>query len=235
MTAVAQAFRPARTAIGLRIKSGYAIAVVLAGPATSPAVISRRIVELSDPGIAETKQPYHDGFGTENEDPREVARRITIIERCAQQSVSALVDDVRRATTGTRSAPPSPRSGFGELRRGSRKESASGGGKALAERSLRAALVVGSVIDPQKVGNPHIRAHANEGKLFRTVVENALRAHGIACDVIVEKALAEKAAAGLRRPASEIKRTLAALGKTVGGPWRAEEKAAATAAWLALR
>src|SRR6266850_8284593 len=203
MTTGAQPSRAALTAIGFRIKSGYAIAIVLAGPAKSPAIIARRIVELCDPTVAETKQPYHDGFGTEHEDPREIARRVKIIERCAKQSVTGLIREVRSA-------------------------------KALAERSLRAGLVVGSVIDPQKVGNPHIRAHANEGKLFRTVVEDALRAHGIACDVIVEKQLAAKASAGLRRPEREITQTLAAFGKTIGGPWRAEEKAAAMAAWLAL-
>src|SRR5262245_43624963 len=191
------------TAIGLRIKSGYAIAVVLAGPPKSPTVVACRVVELSDPKIAETKQPYHDGFGTENEDPREIARRVKIVERCARRSVSQLIDDVRSAS---------------------------------AERSdLRAGLVVGSVIDPTQVGNPHIRAHANEGRLFRTVVEDALKSHGVACDVIVEKQLAARATAGLGRSGGEVKRTVAALGKAIGGPWRAEEKAAATAAWLALR
>jgi hypothetical protein len=187
---------PAGSAIGFRIKSGYAIAIVLSGPATSPRAVARRIVELSDPAIAETKQPYHDGFGTENEDPREVARRVKIIERCAKRSVAALLKE----TSDT----------------------------------ARAALVVGSVIDPERVGNPHIRAHANEGRLFRTVVEDALRSHGIACDVIVEKQLAARAAAGLRVADGAIKQTVAAFGKTVGGPWRADEKAAATAAWLAL-
>ena len=203
MEGVAQAFRPAGTAIGFRIKSGYAIAVVLTGPAKSPAVVARRIVELSDPEIAETKQPYHAGFGTENEDPREVARRVKIVERCAKKSVASLLADMR-------------------------------GAKASAERPLRAALVVGSVIDPQQVGNPHIRAHANEGRLFRTVVADALRSHGVACDVIVEKQLASTAVAGLRIPESAIKQKLTAFGKAVGGPWRADEKAAATAAWLAL-
>jgi hypothetical protein len=67
------------------------------------------------------------------------------------------------------------------------------------------------------------------------VVEDALRSHGIECDVIVEKQLAAKAAAGLRQPDTEIKRALAAFGKMLGGPWRAEEKAAATAAWLVMR
>jgi hypothetical protein len=99
----------------------------------------------------------------------------------------------------------------------------------------RAALVVGSVIDPRQIGNPHIRAHAREGMLFRTVVEDALRSHGIKCAVIVEKQLATRAAADLRRPEAEIKRALATFGKTVGRPWRAEEKAAATAAWIAMR
>jgi hypothetical protein len=200
-------------AIGFRIKSGYAIAIVLAGSAKSPTVVARRIVELSDPAVAETKQPYHDGFGTEHEDPREIARRVKIIERCTKQAVDGLIGEVRGATAsdGVRRA------------------------KALAEKSsLRAALVVGSVIDPQKVGNPHIRAHANEGKLFRTVVEDALRSHGIACDVIVEKQLADRAVSGLRRSDGEIKQTLAKFGKTIGGRWRAEEKAAAIAAWLAL-
>src|SRR2546428_13079722 len=125
MTAVAQAFRPAVTAIGFRIKSGYAIAIVLAGSAKSPTVVGRRIVELSDPAVAETKQPYHDGFGTENEDPREIARRVKIIERCATKSVAALLKE----TSGAK----------------------------------RAGLVVGSLIDPQQAGNPHILAHATEG------------------------------------------------------------------------
>ena len=97
-----------------------------------------------------------------------------------------------------------------------------------------AGLVVGSVIDPAKVGNPHIRAHASEGRLFRTVLESALRSHGIACEVIVEKQLAAKAAAALARRDAEIRRVLAGFGKSLGAPWRADEKAASIAAWLAL-
>jgi hypothetical protein len=207
------------TAIGFRIKSGYAIAIVVAGPATSPTAVGRHIVELCDPDAAETKQPFHDGFGTENQDPREIARRVKIVERCAKRSVGDLIEEVRRM-----SASASP---------GAKASDRSA--KASAERSeLRAGLVVGSVIDPRQVGNPHIRAHASEGKLFRTAVADALESHGIRCDVIVEKQLAAKASAGLGRGDAEIKKTLTAFGKTLGGPWRAEEKAAATAAWLAL-
>ena len=185
-------------ALGFRVKSGYAIAVALGGPASAPAAVSRHVVELSDPDVADTRQPYHDGFYTHEEDAPTIARRVRIIERVAKRSVTALLKDERLA--GCRGA----------------------------------GLVVGSVIDPAKVGNPHIRAHASEGRLFRTVLESALRSHGIACEVIVEKQLAAKAAAALARRDAEIRRVLAGFGKSLGAPWRADEKAASIAAWLSL-
>ena len=46
-------------AIGFRVKSGYAVAVVVRGPASAPAIVARRVVELCDPAVAETRQPYH--------------------------------------------------------------------------------------------------------------------------------------------------------------------------------
>jgi len=102
-------------------------------------------------------------------------------------------------------------------------------------RSCRgAALVVGSIIDPEKVANPHIRAHAREGRLFRGVVEDALRANGVRCAILVEKTLGAEAAKELRRPDAEIKRVVGELGRAAKGPWRAYEKAAATAAWMTL-
>jgi len=188
------------TAIGLgfRVKSGYAIAVALHGPASAPGAVARFVVELCDPDAADTRQPYHHGFYAHEQDAREIGRRVRIVERCARQSVAALLDD--RRLGGCRSA----------------------------------GLVVGSVIDPAKVGNPHIRAHACEGRLFRTVLESALRAHNIACEVIVEKQLAARAAASLQRRDAEIRKVLAGFGKSLVGPWRADEKAAAAAAWLAL-
>ena len=182
-------------AVGFRVKSGFAIAVALEGPASAPSALFRRVVEMSDPKVPETRQPYHDGFYHTEEDAREIARRVKIVERCAKYSVAALLKDTRVA---------------------------------------RAGLIVGSTIDPQKVGNPHIRAHAHEGRLFRTVLEKALRSRGVDCQVIVEKQLAARTAAGLGRPPREITRTLERFGKTLGSPWRADEKAAATAAWLSL-
>lgn len=205
--------------LGFRVKSGYAIAVALRGPASAPQAVVRRVVELSDPDAPETRQPYHAGFYHEQNDAREIARRVAIVKRCAKKSVAELIDDVSKERAAF--APTAPRR-------------ASGAGSRATNPGGRAGLVVGSVIDPEQVGNPHIRAHASEGRLFRTVLEDALRSHGIDCNVIVEKQLAATAAAGLGRRDGDITRVVAAFGKTLGGPWRAEEKAAATAAWLAI-
>ena len=182
-------------AVGFRVKSGFAIAVTLEGPASAPSPVSRRVIEMSDSAVPETRQPYHDGLFRTEEDARELARRVKIVKRCAAQSITALLKD-----TG----------------------------------ATRAGLIVGSLIEPEKVGNPHIRAHANEGRLFRTVLQDALTSRGVRCEVIVEKQLPARSAAGLQRPAREIVRTLDGFGKALGSPWRADEKAAATAAWLAL-
>jgi hypothetical protein len=182
-------------AVGFRVKSGFAIAVTLEGPASAPTVVSRRVIEMSDSAVPETRQPYHDGFYRTEEDAREIARRVKIVKRCATQSIAALLKD-----TG----------------------------------ATRAGLIVGSLIEPEKVGNPHIRAHASEGRLFRTVLEDALTSRGVRCEVIVEKKLPARSTEGLRRPAREIARTLEGFGKILGTPWRADEKAAATAAWLSL-
>src|ERR1700730_6326102 len=89
MTPVAQA----RFALGFRVKSGYAIAVALRGSASKPDVLVRRLVALSDPAVAETRQPYHDGFYKQQDDPREIARHLKIVKRCAKQSVDALLGD----------------------------------------------------------------------------------------------------------------------------------------------
>jgi len=191
---------PHAFALGFRVKSGYALAVALAGPAASPTALARITVALSDPKIEGTKQPFHDGFGTAQEDQAAIARLEKIIRSCTRHSIDALLEDARLS----------------------------------GRRCRRAGLVVGSVIDPAKVGNLHIRAHANEGRLFRTVLADALDARTIACDVIVEKTLGAESAKALKRTNAQITRTLGEFGRALGGPWRAEEKAAATAAWMVL-
>ena len=97
-----------------------------------------------------------------------------------------------------------------------------------------AGVVAGSLIDPKTIGNDHIRIHAMEGQLFRTVVVDAAEASGLKCDVVRERDLYGIAVTALKKPESAIRKTLAEMGKDVAGGWRSEQKAAALSAWLAL-
>jgi hypothetical protein len=97
-----------------------------------------------------------------------------------------------------------------------------------------AGIVVGSLSDPAGIANDHIRIHALEGRLFRSAVEEAIRTLGIPCTVYRERDLRAVAATKLEQTEAAVLKTITALGKSVDGPWRAEQKAAALAAWLVV-
>jgi hypothetical protein len=99
--------------------------------------------------------------------------------------------------------------------------------RAAGYRIRGAGIVVGSLVDPASIANDHIRAHAEEGRLFRVVVAAAVRARRLPVRVLREK--------DLYATEARFRRRVAALGEAVAGPWRAEEKAAALAAWMVLR
>jgi hypothetical protein len=189
-----------RAAVGFRVKSGWACAVGLVGPASAPVVIDRCRALLSDGEVPESQQPYHAAMGKLEEDAAKIRARTEVVEHAARQSVAALLDRL----------------------------------KAAGYTLYGAGLVVGSQIDPSAIANPHIRAHALEGRLFRTVLQSALEAHGLPCAVHVERGVYAAAAPVLGRPEGDLKLAVAALGRAFGGPWRAEEKLASLAAWLAL-
>jgi hypothetical protein len=97
-----------------------------------------------------------------------------------------------------------------------------------------AGVVVGSLVDPRTIGNDHIRIHALEGQLFRTVVTTALSRRGVACSVWRNRDLPALAGERLRKPEDAVRAALAGLKSDVSGPWRAEQKAACLAAWIVL-
>ena len=193
--------------LGFRVKSGWAAAVLLAGPVESPQLLNRRVVQLCDPAIPESKQPYHAKMGTLQTDEAKIERLRKVISKAAQDSLSQLMKDFRSLGD------------FGSL---------------SVPQIRRASLVVGSDIDPARIANPHIRAHALEGRLFRTVLQDALSSLGLHCSIIVEREIYEQAAAALKRSEKDLKRSLTQLGQSLNGPWRADDKLACLAAWLAL-
>src|SRR5262249_46326279 len=138
-------------AIGLRIKSGFAIAAIVGKSGDGLAIEAVRTVALSTEDLPQSRFPYH-----------------PTIELPARQG-TALSDKAVK-----------------EVRRTAEREMR----KILQEYAgiKRAGVVVGSVIDPDSLGNPHVRVHALEGKLFREVVAEALMQHGIDCGVLVERA-----------------------------------------------
>ena len=99
----------------------------------------------------------------------------------------------------------------------------------------RAALVVGSQIDPASITNPHIRAHAFEGQLFRSALEAGLHTQGVQTEVLIERDVYTHAIRQLKRSSDSLLQTIKNLGRCTTGPWRAEQKVGALAAWMALR
>ena len=79
-----------------------------------------------------------------------------------------------------------------------------------------------------------MRAHAREGQLFPHALAAAAKTMRIPAITIVESEVFTSAAAKLGKTPDAIKIAVAELGRAVGKPWGAEEKAAAAAAWIVL-
>jgi|SRR5882724_8746052 len=88
--------------------------------------------------------------------------------------------------------------------------------------------------DLARIGNYHIRAHAAEGVLFRRVLDLAADASGLKRRTFSDRELDQIAATELGAQNDVVKRKLNDLRHAVAPPWRADEKQAATAAWLVL-
>jgi hypothetical protein len=86
----------------------------------------------------------------------------------------------------------------------------------------------------ETIGNPHIRAHAAEGVLYRHALEVAASGNSLPSRVFPEQGLLELPDFELGLTVSKIASCLAKLGTGFGRPWRADEKMAAIAAWMAL-
>ena len=192
--------KPQPAALGFRVKSGWAAAVLLTGPARSPQLCDVRRIDLSDPRHPETQQPYHAAMGKLETNTTKINRRVHVVRSIARQSIAPLIATYR------------------------------GNGYAIT----RSALVVGSQVDPDSIANAHIRAHAFEGQLFQSVLKEALQAHRIRTEVFIERDAYGQGAVKLKESNENVRRVIKNFGEHTQGPWRAEQKLAALAAWLAL-
>jgi hypothetical protein len=190
-----------QASIGLRARTGRAIAVVLVGSPDAPAVWERREISVIDPRRPGSYQPYHEVMELPWAKAQVAVRKLArVVEQMATKALAQLINDLlaqdyRVNHIGIVGAP---------------------------ERAL------------EKIGSPHIRAHAAEGVLFRHVLELAAENNGVPYRTFAEQKLNALAAAELRIPIVDLERRLIDLGRAIGRPWRADEKAAAASAWLAF-
>ena len=88
--------------------------------------------------------------------------------------------------------------------------------------------------DLARIGNPHIRAHAAEGVLFRRVLVVGAESNGLKYRAFSDRNFDKDAAASLGANYAKIRRSLDSLRQSVSPPWRTDEKQAAMAAWMVL-
>jgi hypothetical protein len=190
-----------RAVLGLRAKTGRAIAIALGGTRGSPTAIDRGELIVWSPKTPATFQPYHAVLDLPWEQAELAARHTeAVIVDLATSALAQLVSAVRSRGV-----------------------------------EVRFVAIVGAPDRRlESIGNPHIRAHAAEGVLYRRVLEVAAAANSLQSRAFVEKDLFQRASAELAIADSELTAHLMRLGRELGRPWRTDEKLAATAAWLAL-
>ena len=190
--------------LGFRVHSGWAAAVAVAGPAKSPAVVLRRTIIIADPKLPGSKQPYH------------------AAERLGLQKAEALVKRCADSTNAL--AHQAVREIVAELDK-------MGWRAAGACILLSSGREVGSL---EKILASHPMIHTAEGVFFREALRRASRKCGVPVTGIKEKEILAQAAGRFRLPAKALQRRASEMGKTLGPPWRQDEKLAALAGWLVL-
>jgi hypothetical protein len=193
--------KPNLVTIGLRAKTGRAIAVVVGGTADSPLILAKTEVKLWDPKFPATGQPYHHVMDLPGDEwPQAVRKSARAIEKIAAKALATLM-----------------------------KEQVAKG------RKVRAVATVGAKDrNLASIGNPHIRAHAAEGILFRRVLDNAAQKNGLSARAFAEREFDQTLKHELGMKSNAVKKKLDQAARALPPPWRADEKLAAMAAWLVL-
>jgi hypothetical protein len=191
-------------AVGLRVHSGWASLVAIAGPLDSSTVVERCRIELADKAIRGSVQPYHAA------EPMELKEAERFIERCRAASNRLARSALNTASDGLRAK------GY--------RITACG----LLQSSARPLPAIASILAS------HALIHTAEGELFRDALVEASTHQGLPVVRVKERELFDRCATELRVAADELQRRLAELGRALGPPWRQDEKFATLVAWLAL-
>lgn len=138
-----------KAAIGFRVHSGWAALVAVAGSLESPEVVARRRIEIADPGIRGSKQPFHAA------EPLEFPDAKAFLDRCEESTRKLTGDALKAAIDGLRDRRFEP-AGCGIIL---------GSGRTLPP--LEAIL------------KSHALIHTAEGEFYRTAVVQAAERLGL--------------------------------------------------------
>jgi hypothetical protein len=188
----------------LRPHSGWAALVVVAGGPCEPEVLDRRRIEIADPAIGGSMQPYHEAEGLELDRARKY------LERC-------------EAAARRRS-----REGLSEALEKLRASGREAGGCGLVLSSGRALPPL-----PEILGS-HALIHTADGEHFRNALREAASHLRLPVEGVREKEIWSRASADLGIPIAELQQAVNAIGKSIGPPWTQDQKLAALSGWLAL-
>lgn len=95
-----------------------------------------------------------------------------------------------------------------------------------------AAIVGGSLTEPDRIHNPHMQVHAREAQLYREVVAAGLESASIAFEVLSDRDVIARLAGRCSTSEREISLSLTQSGRGRFRPWAAHQKlAAAGALW----
>jgi hypothetical protein len=195
---------PSTAALGLRAHSGWAALVAIAGPLDSPLVIDRRIIQLCNPKTRGSKQPYHAAEPLAFKDAEKLITRCMAETR--QLAYQALCSAIH------------------DLQQNGHHIVACG-------------ILLGSgrtLPTLDRILASHALIHAAEGEMFRDALVDAARQCTLPVKGVKERELYSEAATTLDRSAEQLHTYLSEQGRSLGPPWREDQKCATLAAWLAL-
>ena len=190
--------------LGFSPHSGWVAVVAVGGSPAAPEVLVRARIEMADPSLPGSRQPYH---ALEDLPLAEAERCLRRYESTAMSMARAglvsIVDDLRSRGHAV--------AAVGILESSGRKG-----------RSLEAILA------------SHALIHTADGDHFREALAQAGAHCGVSVHRVNARDLVEKATAALRLSERDIQTRVRELGRPLGPPWTADQKSAAMLAWSLL-
>ena len=191
-------------ALGFSVHSGWAASVAVAGSPSRPAVLERRRIEIADPAIPGSKQPFH---AAERMDFRSAEKLIQI---CRDRSIRLAVEAVRAL------AAQLSRNGYRVV------------GSTILYASGRPLPGLAAILQS------HALIHTAEGEFFREAMVRASMQCSLPVIKIRQREVWDRGAAIFRIASADLRLQVGYLGRSLGPPWRQDEKDASITAWIAL-